>query len=164
MLAEHRVDDADECLVAVEESVSSGQEIPFQPTLALVFAQHGIQNAAIWREELVVADFAVIPLAIGDLEDRLQEIRDCFIRAEDTEVALVLIQSGDIAQERAQHERVLNLHGTRRSHFDCVVMEIRHAQVVKKNTAVRMWISAHAAGALRGQLSQFLDESSILVE
>src|ERR1700683_1531788 len=73
MLAEHRVDDADEGFITVEQSVPPGQEIAFQPALALVFAQHRIQNAASRCEELVVAEFTRIPLAIGDLEDCLKE-------------------------------------------------------------------------------------------
>ena len=113
MLAEHRVDDANEGFVAVEQSMPPGQEIPFQPALALVLAQHGVQHAASRREELVVAEFTRVPLTIGDLEDRLQEVRDGFIRTEDTEVMLVLIQLGNIAQERTQHERIFDLHCTR---------------------------------------------------
>ena len=38
VLAEHRVHDADERLVAVEQSVPPGQQITFQPAFALVFA------------------------------------------------------------------------------------------------------------------------------
>ena len=40
MLAEHRVDDANEGLVAVEEAMPSGQQIALQPTFALVLAEH----------------------------------------------------------------------------------------------------------------------------
>src|SRR5262249_45626961 len=38
VLIEHRVDDVDERLVAREETMSAGQEIPFQPALTLVLA------------------------------------------------------------------------------------------------------------------------------
>jgi hypothetical protein len=36
VLVEHRVDDVDERLVAVEQAVAAGQQIPLQPALALV--------------------------------------------------------------------------------------------------------------------------------
>src|SRR5215472_13820962 len=52
MLIEHRVDDVDESFVAGEESVASGKEIAFQPTLAHVLAQH-LENAAVPREIFV---------------------------------------------------------------------------------------------------------------
>ena len=38
VLAEHRVHDADERLIAVEQPVPTGQQITFQPAFALVFA------------------------------------------------------------------------------------------------------------------------------
>jgi predicted acetyltransferase len=40
MLAEHRIDDANEGLIAVEETVASCQQIAFQPTFTLVLAEH----------------------------------------------------------------------------------------------------------------------------
>ena len=57
MLAEHRVDDANEGLIAVEQPVPPGQKISFQPALALVLAEHGIQHASGGREEFVVLYF-----------------------------------------------------------------------------------------------------------
>ena len=39
-LVQHRVDDVDERLVAVEQAMASGQQIAFEPPLALVLAQH----------------------------------------------------------------------------------------------------------------------------
>ena len=40
VLAEHRIDNTNEGLVAVEQPVASGQQISFKPALALVFAEH----------------------------------------------------------------------------------------------------------------------------
>src|SRR5665647_3802533 len=36
VLVEHRVDDVDECLVAVEQPVSSGEQVPLEPAFTLV--------------------------------------------------------------------------------------------------------------------------------
>ena len=74
MLAEHRIDDANERLIAVEQPVPPGQKISFQPTLALVLAQHGIQHAALGREEFVVGYFPGFPLTVGDFENRAQQV------------------------------------------------------------------------------------------
>jgi nucleotide-binding universal stress UspA family protein len=38
--------------------------VSFQPTLALVLAQHRVQHAALRREELIVAEFTRIPLGV----------------------------------------------------------------------------------------------------
>src|SRR5262249_43936537 len=40
MLIEHRVDDVNESLVAVEQAMAAGQQIALQPAFALVFAEH----------------------------------------------------------------------------------------------------------------------------
>lgn len=40
MLVEHGIDDVDERLVAREEAMAAGQEITFEPALALVFTEH----------------------------------------------------------------------------------------------------------------------------
>ena len=54
VLAEHRVDDANEGLIAVEQPMPSGEQISFQPTLALVFAEHRVQHASGGREEFII--------------------------------------------------------------------------------------------------------------
>ena len=46
VLTEHRIHDANERLIAVEEAVPPGQQIAFQPALALMLAEHGIKHAA----------------------------------------------------------------------------------------------------------------------
>ena len=107
MLAEHGVDNANEGLVAIEKPVPSGAAVALQPTFALVFAEHRVEDAALRREELVIADLLRIPLAIGDFKDRLQEIGDCLIGPEDTEIAFVLVQFGNVAQEEPRTQRVL---------------------------------------------------------
>ena len=107
MLAEHRIDDANEGLIAVEQPVPPGQQISFQPTLALMFAEHRVQHASGGREEFVVTLFPCVPLTIGSFKDRAQEIRERLIGTEDPKITLLLIQLGHVAQELTQHERIL---------------------------------------------------------
>ena len=144
VLAEHRIDDADECLVAVEKAVPAGEQVAFQPTLALVLAEHRVQHAACRRQEFVVLDFSRIPLTIGDFKNCAQKVGKGLIGAEDAEVALILIQLGHVAQKLTEHERVLAIHGARGRHLHRVVVEIRHAQVTKQHAAVGVRIGAHA--------------------
>ena len=149
VLAEHRIDNANEGLVAVEQPMPPGQQITFEPALALVLAQHRVQHASVGREEFVILDFARVPLAVGDFKDRAQKIRERLVRAEDAEIALILIQHGDVAQELAEHERILAVNGAGRRHFHRMVVEVRHAQVAQQNPAVGMRIGAHPPVALR---------------
>jgi len=74
VLTEHRVDDANEGFITVEESVPSGQKISFQPTLALVLAEHRVQHPTGGRKKFIVLYFTGIPLAVGDLKNRAQQI------------------------------------------------------------------------------------------
>jgi hypothetical protein len=45
VLVEHRVDDVDERLVAVEQPVAAGEQVALEPALAQVLAEH-LQHAA----------------------------------------------------------------------------------------------------------------------
>ena len=164
VLAEHRVDDANEGLIAVEQPVPPGQQIAFQPTLALVFAEHRVQHASGGREELIILYFPRVPLTIGDFKDRAQEIRECLIGTEDAEITLILIQLGHVTQELTQHERILAVNGAGRGHGHRVVVEIRHAQVAQQNAAVGVRIGAHPPVALRRQFGQLRHEPAIFIE
>ena len=53
MLVDHGIDDVDEGLVAGEEAVPAGQQIAFEPALALVLAQH-LHHASVGRKMVVV--------------------------------------------------------------------------------------------------------------
>ena len=61
VLTEHRIDDANEGLIAVEQSVPPGQQITLQPTLTLVLAEHRVQHASGRREEFIIVHLAGRP-------------------------------------------------------------------------------------------------------
>ncbi len=90
MLIEHGIDNVDEGFVAVEQAVAAGEEIPFEPPFALVFAED-FENAAVVGEVFVDLDHLAFPLARGDFEDGGEFVGNRFVRAEDAEVALVLV-------------------------------------------------------------------------
>jgi hypothetical protein len=101
-----------------------------------VFAEHRVQNLSGGRQELVIRDFAGIPLTVGDLEHRTQQVRQRLVGAEDAKIALFLVQVGHIAQELAQHECILTVDGAGRRHIHGVSVEIGHLQVAQQNAAV----------------------------
>ena len=149
MLAEHRVDNANEGFIAVEKAVPSSEQITFEPAFALVLAEHRIEYASGGREEFIVVFFAGVPLAVGDFEDRAQKIRERFIGTEDAEIPLFLIQLGDIAQKPAQHQRILRIGGAGRRHIHGMGLKVRHAQIAQQHTAVGVRIGAHPAVTFR---------------
>ena len=154
MLVEHRVDDVDERLVAVEQPVATGEEVALEPALALVLAEHRVEDASRRREELVVRLRARVPLTVGHFEDGAQEIREGLVGTEDPEVPLLRVQGDDVAEEPAQHEGVLGVDRARRRHRHGMLAEVRHAQLAQQDAAVGVGIGAHAPVALGRQLGQ----------
>ncbi len=69
VLVEHRVDDVDERLVAVEEAVPAGQQVALEPALAQVLREH-LDDAPVGRQRLVAGLALGLPGPRGRLEDR----------------------------------------------------------------------------------------------
>ena len=101
VLVEHRIDDVNECLVAGEEPVPAGEQIAFQPALALMLAEHFHDAARRAQRDRrrarsrrsncrLVASKTAVP-AVG--------IR--FVRAEDAEIAALGVALHHVADELA---------------------------------------------------------------
>ena len=164
VLVEHRVDDVDERLVAIEQPVPAGQQITFQPSLALVFAEHRIEHSPCGSEEFVVLDGAGLPLPVGDLKDRAEHVGQGFVGSEDPEVALLVVERDDIAQEGAEHAGVLCLHRAGRGHRNRVGAEVGHPQVTQQHPAVGVRVGAHPPLPPRGQRGQVGQQPPGLIE
>src|ERR1017187_2615344 len=108
-----------ERLVAIEQSVSSGEQIALQPALALMLAEH-LHHAAAARQEFIVRHHLGLPLARGRFEYRLQAVGQRLIRTEQAEIALLGIHCNHVAQEAAQDMRVADARNARRGYMDRV--------------------------------------------
>ena len=85
VLVEHRVDDVDERLVAVEEAVPAREEIALEPALAEMLREH-LHHAAVRGQPLVGRLGLGDPGAAGDREDVAEPVRRRLVRAEQPEV------------------------------------------------------------------------------
>ena len=92
-------------------------------------------------------------MAVSDLEDSAEQIRQCLIGTKNSEIAL--IQLDDVLKELAEHKSILSLHGSGRRHVNRVNAEIRHSQVVQQNPAIGVWVGAHSPVTLGRKLRQF---------
>ena len=73
VLVEHRIDDVDERLVAVEQAVPTGKQVALEPALALVFAEH-FHHPPGGSEKFVVWLDCGIPLALGRFKEGFQTV------------------------------------------------------------------------------------------
>ena len=103
VLVEHRVDDVDERLVAVEQAVPAGQQVALEPALALVLGL-SISITRPGAGQVLVdvgAEELGVPLLVGGLEHRLQPVGRRLVGAEDPEV--VRVEPDDVGEPAAEH-------------------------------------------------------------
>ena len=164
VLREHGVNYADERLIAVEEAVAAGEQVALEHTLAHVLGEHGVHDSAVGGEMIVgVVGFAV-PDTVGFLKYRVQSVGVRLVGAEGAEVALLVVELVDIAHEVAEYGHILRPDAAGEGNIHAVLAEVGHAQILQQQTAVRMGIRAHAAGALGREVEQLLHGSAVIVE
>ncbi len=163
VLVEHRIDDVDERFVAVEQPMPAGEQVTFEPALALVLAQH-FHHASAGREEFVVRHGRRIPLALGHLEHRFQAVGERLVRAKHAEISLFAIEFRHVAQERPEYVRVADAGRARRGHDGRVIAKVRHAQITQQRAAVRMGIGAHASRTFGRKLGQLGFQAPVRIE
>jgi hypothetical protein len=151
VLVEHRIDDVDERLVAREEPVAPGQQVAFEPALALVLAEH-FHHPAVRREMVVAGHDLRGRTAVGHLEHGVPAVRVGLVGAEHAEVVGVALHH--VADE-LPCTRVASASPRPARHRDGIVAEVRHPQVAQQQAAVGVRVGAHAALAFGRQLGQF---------
>ena len=160
----HRVDDADECFIACEEAMTTGQQVAFQPALAHMLGQHGIHDAAVLCEEFIGRQSLCIPIAVGCFKRSIQTVGSGLIRTKYAEVAAVLVELQDITDKLAHLDHVLTLGSARLTNWECIVAEVRQTQVTQQQTAVCVRVCTDSVVALRRQLTQFRNQTAVLIE
>ena len=163
MLVEHRIDDVNERLVAVEKPVPSREQIALEPAFALMLAQH-LHDSALAGEELVVILHPHVPLAIGGLEHGAQTIGEGFVRTEDPEVSLFRVKLNHVTKEDAELVRVGRRHRTRRRYAHRIIPKVRHIQVAQQGAAVGVGIGAHAPLSPRSEFGQLRLQATAFLE
>ena len=161
MLVEHRVDDVNERFVAVEQTVSPGQQVTLQPALAEVLAQH-LHHPAIRREVVVGWQDLGEPIAIGDVEHGAQPVRCGFIRPHQPEVAGVAVDH--VSEERPEHLGRLIKCRPGLVDLDRKRAEVGQPQLLQQLAAIGVWIGAHPALPGGRQGCQVAHQRAVRVE
>ena len=150
VLVEHRVDDVGECLVAVEQAVSAGQDVALEPALALVLAEH-LHHPPGRGQVLVDGLHGRVPLLAGGLVDGWGEsVGGGLVRAEDAEVVRVVPDHP--RQPLAQHAGRFPGSRTPLGRVDRlrVLVEVREPQRDGELSAVAGRVRAHPPIPVRG--------------
>ena len=129
------------------------QEVPFQPSLALMLAQH-FHDPAVRRKLIIIVEALRHPGAVGNFEHVLPSIRIVLVRTEEAKIFVRQTKFHHVAQESSHHARRLGIHGSGARHFDGVIAKIRQAEFLEQETAVRMWVGAHPPRTFGWKLGQ----------
>ena len=163
MLVEHRIDDMDQGLVAVEHTVPASEQVSLEPALALMLGKD-FHHAALGSQELISRFCFGVPLPRRCFEDGSEPVGQGLVGAENPEVPLILIVSNHVAEESSEDAGVLSVDSTRNGNLNGALPEIRQAQVSQQQTAVCVNVGAHASCALWSELGQLGQEPALVVE
>jgi hypothetical protein len=117
VLVEHRVDDVDERLVAVEEAVAAGQQVALEPALALVLAEH-LHHAAVGREVVVVGQVSASQARLVTSKTASSRLEAVSSGPKMRKFAARVGSFDHVAQEAPEHARGLGVAGARGRHLD----------------------------------------------
>ena len=160
VLVEHRVDDVDERLVAVEEAVAAGEQIALQPALAEVLREH-LQHPPFRREPLVRGQDLRLPGPVRGLEDGGEPVRGGLVGAEEAEG--LGVARDHVAEKTAENAGRLARGACGLLDLDGVVAEVGQDEVAPE-LAGRVRARAHPLVALRRQRGQLGHEPALVVE
>jgi hypothetical protein len=164
VLVEHRINDVDERLIAVDQTVPAGQQVALQPSFDCVLAEH-LHNAAFGSEVSAVGILGEIlcqPDLFGDVVERFQPVGLRLIRAEDAEVPHV--QPRDFACKVSESGNVAGQGRALFLDFDGAVAEVGHIQRPAQQPAIGDRVGAHPPVSRGGQGLQLGEQASFIVE
>ncbi len=154
----------DKGFIAIEQAMPPGKQVAFEPALALMFAEHGIKHAPARCEKFIIGPGRRIPLAVCCFEHCRETIGHGFVWPKNAEVALCIVELGNIAQEGPKHPRIAVATHTGLRNSLCIIAKIRHAQIAHQQATIRMRIGAHAPHTFRGKLGKFRIERAGSIE
>ena len=91
MLCCHRVNYTDECFVRSEESMTTCQQVSFQPSLAHMLRKHTVHDTAVCSKVVIIAVHICIPRTILYFKCMIQTVGHRLIWSKDTEVLVLFI-------------------------------------------------------------------------
>ena len=162
VLVEHRVDDVDEGLVAVEQAVPAGQEVALEPALAEVLRED-LHHAAVRGQALVRRLDLGVPRA-GRRPRRRRRGGSTPSRRARRAGSCRGSAAITSRRKRAEDARRLGELGAGPVDLERVVAEVREHEVAEQQAAVRVRVRAHARARPRARARPARDETALVVE
>src|SRR5262249_38330007 len=147
VLIEHRINDVNKGLVAVDQTMAAAENVTLEPTFHGMFTEH-LHDPAVGSQFSAVGVFREIlakPSLLADFVERLQLVGLCLVRAENPEVMHILAHN--FAKEVAESWYVSGQCGPRFLYLNSRVTEIGHHKGFADQPAVRNRIGGHASVA-----------------
>ena len=163
VLVDHRIHDVHERLIAREQPVPPGQQVPLEPALAQMLRQD-FEDTAVASEVLVDRLDRGLPLLAGDLVHGVEPIGGRLVRAEKPEVGPVRVQREHITQIAAQRPGRFRAGRAGPRHGDGVVTRGRQHERAQERPAVGVRVGAHAPVAARDQRGHDVGGTATAVE
>jgi hypothetical protein len=161
VLVEHRVDDVDEGLVAVEHPVAAGEQVTLEPALAEVLGED-LHHAPVHRQVIVAVQHLCLPHAVGDLEHVAEAVGGGLVGPHQAKA--LGVARDDVAQEASEHACGLARARARPRDIDRVIAKVGHLQIAQQEASVGVRVGAHAPLPLGCQRRQLGTEGPALVE
>ena len=147
----------DERLVSGEKSVTSREQITFEPAFKCMLRKQ-FHDPAVGRQFAAVGIFGKVigqPQFLAGFINGIQLVGSGFVGTEDAEALHVVAH--DVPQEASQGPRVLGRCLPWRIHLDRIVPKIGETEGLAEQPAVRMGIGAHAPVAFGREGFEFRD-------
>src|SRR5688572_2790167 len=126
VLVEHRVDDMNKSLVTREKTMPARQEVAFEPTLALVLAQH-FHDAAVGGELVIEVETLRVPGPVSHIEHVLPAVRIIFVWTEQAKILTLEIELHYVTQVAALNPGSLSGFRPRLGYFYFVGSKVRQS-------------------------------------
>src|SRR5690348_1691964 len=163
MLIEHGVHDVNKSLIAGKEAMPTSKEITFEPALAHVFAQD-FHYAAIWREVFVSIKQLLHEYFRGGFINCVKSIGGGLVGSKYAKIRGIQVCFHHIAKKLSKYPRRFRLNCSGFGNVHGVRAKIRHRQIAKESSAIRMWVSSHSALAFWREIFQFLQQISLRIK
>jgi hypothetical protein len=164
VLVDHGVNDMNERLVAVEQSMPTTQEVTLKPTFAVVLRKHLDNTSSLGEVATIGILFEVLahPDLFTSSVDTAKLVGLGLIRTKETEVGLV--SRNDILEEYS-HVGHASIHDISRAfHLDGIVPEVGHFQGLPEQTTISDRVGAHSSIALRNKSTDGSNRCTILIK